>query len=380
MANVPKSRRLKALATYKVLIAQARAELGTAKVDNRTIAGVAKIAALSAVGKPRLISAAVRATFLTFGAETGRFFIPLSLEDTLTAGEIRNFNISKLKINEINAVDRALAEVYKALSDQVLASDVTAAFVGKTFSDVANASEILVQGSAKALFDNPFALDALEKSLGTKRQDQFQASEELLLDAAKQLDDLLNIGDVDVFDMSKPLGDLFSAADTPAKGVSKGFQDQTSTSEFSSRHFYKAVFDAVSATDSLYFFLGAYRTSGVSTTEDVEVVRISASGVPPQQENQFFTDLAALGINKNLNDNVGVTDDVYGEANIDDDQVTFVGKNVPQTVSASDLRATALQRTLQESLSATATGLVSVTNYCDSTYFSQAYVGIEQTF
>tara|TARA_B110000305_G_C19331738_1_gene584326 strand:+ start:63 stop:1040 length:978 start_codon:yes stop_codon:yes gene_type:complete len=325
MANVPKSRRLKALATYKVLIAQARAELGTAKVDNRTIAGIAKIAALSAVGKPRFISAAVRATFLTFGAETGKFFIPLSVEDTFTAGEIRNVNVSKLKINEINAVDRALAEVYKVLSDP------------------------------------------------------FQVSEVALLHASKQLDDLLNMGDIDVLDIGKALNDSPSALDLPVRDITKPVQDPFSAADLPARHLHKAVSDTVAATSALSFFFGAYKASGFSAAEFADIV-ITAKNVPPQLDNQLLLDLAALGVNKNINDNIGVTDDVYGEANIGDDQIAFVGKSLPQTVSTSDLRAIALQRTLQESAGAAATGVVALTNYCDSTYFSQAYVGIEQTF
>jgi hypothetical protein len=380
MAKAPKSQRLKALATYRLLAARARVVLGTAKVQNKTLNALAKVAALSAVSNSKKLSASVQASLLVTGAKTGKFFTLIKLEDTFTATEIRNFNLSKLTVNEINAVDRALAEVYKALAEQTTTSELVTASVGKTASDVIAASEIVVRNNTKPLFDNFFVLDTPEKGVAKGRQDQFQTSEEILLNAAKQLDDLVGVGDLDIFDMSKPLGESFSALDTPSKGVFKGFQDQATASESSSRHFYKAVSDTISTADSLYFFLGAYRTSGVATLEDIEVVRIAEGGVPPQLDDQFATDFAALGTNKNLNDNVGVTDDFYGQANIDDDQVTFLGKNLPEPLLTSELRSVELQRTLQETATVGSSGLIALTDYCDSAYFSQAYVGTERIF
>jgi hypothetical protein len=126
--------------------------------------------------------------------------------------------------------------------------------------------------------------------------------------------------------------------------------------------------------------LDAYYTTGVVTSEDVQVVRIAAGGVPPQNENQDASDTTALGVNKNFADFVGVTDDFYGEATIDDEQTNFVGKNLTENLPTSELRTVALQRTLQESANVGSSGLLAMTDYCDSTYFSQAYVGTERIF
>ena len=102
--------------------------------------------------------------------------------------------------------------------------------------------------------------------------------------------------------------------------------------------------------------------------------------MPPQLDNQFLADTASLGVNKNFYDNVGVTDDVYGEANVDDDQITFVGKNLPEPVLTSELRTVGLQRILAETATVGSSGVLALTDYCDSTYFSQAYVGTERIF
>jgi hypothetical protein len=464
MARPPKTTRLKALATYKLLAARVRVVLGTTKVQSSTINALARVAAMAAVGKRNAISASVKASLLVAGAKTGRFFTLLNVEDALSTSEIRNFNISKLRVNEIQAVDRALAEVFKVLADAARVSDQVANLVDKNRTDEVTTAELVTRDSSKVLTDAAPTADLVGKGVSTIRQDAVGASDdtfvgfdklttddtltsdlfdravafvrffedvtdatdeinanllmddgqvvflskslrdvaatatqiifsvsrvqtdtattsdEALLAAAKQLDDALSVGDFSDVEFGASREDLVTSFDSVTLGVGVSATDSAATADQAVRNFFKSLSDTVTTSDSLSFFLDAYYTTGVVTSEEVQVVRIAATGVPAQIENQTASDTTALGVSKNFADVVGVTDDFFGAATIDDEQTNFVGKNLTENLPTSELRTVALQRTLQESANVGSSGLLAMTDYCDSTYFSQAYVGTERIF
>lgn len=464
MARPPKSQRLKALATYRLLSAQARAVLGTAKVDTGVINAMAKTAAMVAVGNIHTFSASVKASLLVTGAKTGKFFTLINVEDMMTASEIRRFNMSKLLHNEVQAVDRALAEVRKVLASAAHVADQVDRLVGKGLVSNAATGEVMTRDSRKVLADTTPAADHAAKGFSTNRADSFTtadattvtagkgltdlvatadtlsrtvafvrifldsadatdeinahlltddgeviylekvvldniaateqltvdmarvqadtfvSSDEALMAVAKQLDDLVGVGDFDVVEFGKARYDLVAATDAALVDFGMSAHDTASFTSYTTRDFHKSLHDTVTTHDALHFFFEAFYDTGLATHEDVQIVRIAAGGVPQQFENQTMVDLAALGVSKNFHDSVGVTDDLYGEATIDDEQVTFVGKNLPENLTATELRTLALQRTLQESANVGSSGLLAMTDYCDSTYFSQAYVGTERIF
>jgi hypothetical protein len=328
MARQPKPQRLKALATYRVLATRARAVLGTTKLTTANVNALARIAAMSAIGKADMLSAAAKASFLVTGAKTGKFFILRELEDILTPSEIRNFDMSKLLQTETQAVDRALAHLTKLLTSAAQVSDVAHVTAGKGVDDPVGTSEALTRAAGKALADTARATDYLTRGLTTNRYDAFTAA------------------DVTHVTAGKGLSDTFSTSDTLRRTVS----------------------------------FARFFSDIVITSEDVQVVRIAAGGVPAQVEAKLAVDFAALGVQKNFADAIGVTDDFLGVANTDDDQITFMGKNLVENLPISELRTVALQRTLQESAQVGSSGLVAMTDYCDSAYFSQAYVGTERIF
>jgi hypothetical protein len=464
MARPPKTTRLKALATYKLLAARARVVLGTTKVQSGTINALARMAVMAATGRGATFSASVKASLLITGAKAGKFFTLISAADTVTASEIRNFNMSKLRVDEVQAVDRAFAEISKVFVDAAYVADQVDRLVGKGIGDIAATSELLVRDSTKPLADVALITDLAAKGFFTARQDAFTVgdnnavefgknarefaithdlltrtvafvrfftdsadatdeinadlltddgqvvflskvvrdtattasqavfalsnvqadaaviSDEVLLAAAKRLDDIVGMGDFSGIDLDTARYDAAISSDVAALSTGKQAQDTVSSSSSTVRSFFKSLHDEVTATDALNFFLAAYRATGVVTSEDVLVVRIAAGGVPAQTEDKYAVDFAALGVQKNFADAVGVTDDFFGEATIDDEQVTFIGKNLLETLPTTDLRTLTLRRTLQESTNAGSSGLLAMTDYCDSTYFSQAYVGTERNF
>lgn len=464
MSRLDKTQRLKALATYRILAARARAVLGSSKLTNATINALAKTSAMAALSKANRISASVKASLLVASAKTGKFFTLLALDDTATASEIRNFNMSKLAVNEIQAVDRAIAELRKVLADAAHVADQVNRVVGKgieitsttydtltrestkplvnsaVMADAAakgvstNKADVFTTGdtanvtAGKGLVDTPITADLLSRtvafirvftdtadatdeinanlltddgeviylekvllddvitsetrtvSMARVQTDSFSTNDAALLAAAKRLDDLIGVGDFDVVEFGMSRSDFALAYDSATFGVGKYVSDSFVTADLLTNDFQKTLSDTVHTSDSLRFFLDAYFSSSVATSEDVNVVRIAAGGVPPQVDNQFASDTTSVGVNKVFADVLGATDDFLGEATIDDDQVTLVGKNLTENLPTSELRTVTLQRTLQESATAADSGLLAMTDYCDSTYFSQAYVGTERIF
>lgn len=464
MARPPKTTRLKALATYKLLAARARVVLGTTKIQSSTVNALARVAAMAAVSKSAKFAASVKASMLVAGVKTGRFFTLLNVDDALTSSEIRNFAMSKLRVDEVQAVDRALAELFKVLADAARVSDQVSRLTGKGLTDTTTTAELVIRDSSKRLTDVVPTTDLTVKGFFTTRQDTFAtsdssivavgkgladttvttdlfdrtvafvrfftdvtdatdeinanllmddgqvvflgksardtvlastqttfdvarvqadaaaSSDEALLATAKQLDDLVGMGDFSDVEFGATRADEVISTDAAVLGTSRASQDVFSTATTTVRTFFKSLYDEVVTTDSMSFFFDAYYTTGVVTSEDVQVVRIAAGGVPPQNENQTASDTTALGVNKNFSDTIKTTDDFFGTANLDDDQITFVGKNLTENLTAAELRTVALQRTLQESANAGSNGLLAMTDYCDSTYFSQAYVGMERIF
>lgn len=590
MARPPKTTRLKALATYKLLAARVRVVLGTTKVQSSTVNALARVAAMAAVGKQNVFSASVKASLLVAGAKTGRFFTLLNVADAFSASDVRNFSIFKLRVDEVQAVDRALAEVFKTLSDAAITADQVNLLAGKGLVDLTATADLVIRDSTKLLTDTHDTSDAAllaaakqlddivsagdfddiefgaarsddvaateatkfgvarvqadsfaaselaTRDFGSQRQDAFVVGDSNSIEAGKRLfdsattadlfdrtvafvrffDDVADAGDeinanlltddgqvvfldkairdvaltsirldfdvakaradtfaaddVALLSMGKPLEDTYSTAsqtflatdksltDTPDTSdaltrastkrldsgaetvtqlefdlaalrsdaatafdaallaAAKQFDDLVGVGDFNdvefgavrndlvvtaeatvfdttkllqntvaaldtpARSFSKALFDSVTVTDSMRLFFEAFYNTGIVTSEEVQVIRIAAEGVPEQRENQTATDITALGVNKRFADAVKTTDDFFGAANLDDDQITFVGKNLTENLTATELRTVALQRTLQESAGATSSGLLAMTDYCDSTYFSQAYVGTERIF
>jgi hypothetical protein len=454
MANSPKAQRLKALATYRLLAAQARSVLGTTKLTTTAINAMAKTAAMAAIGKADTFSASIRASLLVAGAVTGKFFTLLNIEDRLTASEIRNFNMAKVRHDEIQAVDRALAEVRKALADTAHTTDQATRGVSKARTDTSITSDAVLRRTGKARADTFAAHDVASKGLASTKSDTASLADIVEASTGKSIGDssvttdllsrtvafvrvfsdsadatdainaslLTDDGEVIYlekvvldsvaastylsFSMSQAQADAATTTDDatlasvkaisdtasttsavylgvmPAytdevnssevviRGVETLRQDRVSPSDFVARNFEKSIFDSVTVADARSFFFEAYYETGVTTSEVFDLIRIAANGVPPQTDNQTASDEAVLGSSKPFTEALGA-----GDA-----QTASFGKNMVENLPVTELRTVALQRTLQESASAGDSGLLAMTDYCDSTYFSQAYVGTERIF
>lgn len=530
------AQQLKALATYSALVAKARAVTGAVEVSNKTMVAFAQAAALSAIGTTNSISVAVKAALLQAEAATGHYFTLLELEDAFSVVDLQRFDLSKLRTDEVRAVEQALISLTKQLADNAATIDVARRLVGKELAHTATTSENRTFNTDKALQDTSQTQTQTDKFFGAAKDDSVAVSEQSVRAAGKGLIDntltqdvfdrtvafvrlfedivdgtdeinaalLMDDGEVfflqknfldaatattqlaydiarvsadtavaltdTVLDSAKILADVFAAStrtdldlgktlqdpvgsttlttaetgksltDTPQTSVSATFEaskplsdvaltstdttnlvgksvvdsaqtnvqlnfdagktlaDGASLSDL--RHFdmsrvsadaaamadslattfSKTVADSVQVTDTVYFYFAVSAFDTTTTAEIVNIVRIAAGGVPAQFENQYATDTSSLGINKNFTDFIAATDNFDGTLTTEDDQTATFYKNVVEPLTLIEVQKFDLQRTLSETLGADDSGYLFLTDYCDSTYFSQSYVGQERIF
>ena len=182
------------------------------------------------------------------------------------------------------------------------------------------------------------------------------------------------------YSLNKPRDDSYSAIDRAILSLAKLVVDYIATADSQDRQFNKSINDFVSTSDALTFATALGKYEYLSAPDLAEFVRIAASGVPAQIENLHVNDVAAVLAKKFFNELLEVTDDFLHETNVDDDQTTSLIKNIPEVLQPTEQRSFSLQRRYSDSLGANSSGVLFWTNYSDSTYFSQSYVGNEQIF
>ena len=309
-----------------------------------------------------------------------------------------------------NALEQAVYDLSTGRADAAVVGDVTALTPNKGVADLAALADTLDRTVAFVRFfsDVADATDEINASLLTDDGEVFfldkrlldtaATAEQMAFDTHKVLSDAVESSDFVAVAPSGITTDVAPTADSTVAEVGLGKADAVGTAETTTfdqglakadtaltdtalaQHFYKVLFDTIATSDTLSLFLEAFRSSGVVTAEDVQVVRIAAGGVPPQNEHQTVADLYQSTLSKFFFETLAVTDDLDGTTTTEDDQTTELGKNIVQPVTTSELRSVDLARTLQESVGANSSGLLAMTDYCDSTYFSQAYVGTERNF
>lgn len=248
------------------------------------------------------------------------------------------------------------------ISDAATLTDVQAKELGKLFLEL-------------TAIDDSLTLEFTKGSL-----EAVATTEVLLRSTDKPLSDLPSVGDdpAKVFSFA-PKFDYFSVADISTKVDTKNLLNNFSNREGPSvGQFY---------VDPTYF-LEDYVLDGVPT--------------------KSFT--------KSIGDLLGVTDDVFGTANVDDDQTMFFSKTLLELKTASDALTIQISRTLQdtayqsdlqakilsrnssdsvtmsevvdvelgkvlaESKTVSDSGSLRMTSYADITYFAEDYVGTSLTF
>jgi hypothetical protein len=288
------------------------------------------------------------------------------------------------------AVDNYASHIYKPESDAYSATDFLSSLVYKAAVDIFYSYDALELYFDKRLTDTVDATDDVNTEIGTddeqvadftkSRTDQSYAADEANLGVYKPTTDVFATSDTSNLNVGKANVDFAITADERFYALARIVVTFAQSQDYAARSLNKTVYDLVSVSDSTAIGVGLLKLDSMSLSEVVDVVRIAATGVPPQSDPLNINDVAALLAYKYFSENIGVTDDLFGQASTDDDQVVSFGKFVSETKTVSEQYVVGLHRTNTESIGANDSGLLFWTDYCDITYFSQSYVGAEQTF
>jgi len=308
-------------------------------------------------------------------------------------------------------LDFADVDLSKPLSDQFLTADNAPILTGKAAESSASTADVLDRTVVyvREFFDEVDATDGINTTLLTDDGevmylnkpvlDTVATSEQTLFDMSVVRADEAFTGDQAPFDLAKPRDDEAFTSDEHTASFDKLAADEAVTSDFNVYlmeayredaavtsddapvTFYKDLRDTVGVADSLRRDLSIARNDEASILDDVDVIRIAASGVPPQLDSQYVTDAYANEHGKNFAESLYTSDDFLGEATADDDQTLAFRKNLPENLFATEQVTASMQKPMApEELAANDSGSLFWTNYCDSTYFTQGYVGQERAF
>lgn len=172
-----KAQRLKALAAYSLLKARARATLGDLPFTEDKLRVMARAAVLVSRGYTNSLAVAVRTSLLHASAETGRYFSLLELDDLAHALDTAKVDISKLRRDEIRAVEQALVTFKKFLRDTAVMSDTSHNVFGKRRADSVGSSDVQHAQVGKRLQSVAVSQDVYHAAISKLRTDSAQVGD-----------------------------------------------------------------------------------------------------------------------------------------------------------------------------------------------------------
>lgn len=205
------------------------------------------------------------------------------------------------------------------------------------FADEFSAQDDKAFTLVKGLRDSIAALEALNREFRKAKQDETQVSDSAFRSAIKSLTDASGVADDEYRAFGKVLRDGASFLDAYRIAYGKGLSDTARFSDTHRRDVTKDVADSFAAADKAAFSLSRSLADSFAAL-----------------------DIASRLVEKVLFDAAQITDDVDGQASIDDDQEVNFVKVISQQALASEefSRIVAFTRAYQEI--ATATDLASV--------------------
>jgi hypothetical protein len=242
-------------------------------------------------------------------------------------------------------VDLAALSVGKNPSDAATAADELQPFVlGKGLTDNPQTAEQTSYGLTRSITDEPDVSEQAVYSFETSRTDSYVVADTTSLNPGKAFVEVIN-------------GQREGPNQTQNYAGVDYFAGDYVSSRGPALHVFKSASELLSHTDSETIIVGKNLT-----------------------ENKVTSETHTYALTRTINDTVDATDDFDGEASAEDDQtMTFItGRS--DVISISDTSTQAVGKGLTESNSATETGALRMTDYCDVNYFAQDYVGTSLTF
>lgn len=168
------------------------------------------------------------------------------------------------------------------------------------------------------------------------------------------------------------LVDIISPMDSVSFATIKSFAEELGISEQDLiKVVQKLSTDAVTPTDIVSFIVAYQRVF----TEAITALDAVANGVTKLlAELLTNTDSQVLSVGKNLNDSVGMLDNMDGNIQYE------IVKTMSELLYTSESRIIESILLKADSMTIVSSGVVFMQDYCDITYFLEDYVGTSRTF
>ena len=292
--------------------------------------------------------------------------------------------------------DTAIRGFVKARADSVTMTDDVDIdfFLQKFLADIQSVADNDVFSFSKALTDSAAPLDSLAKATQkaladvytgfldqtTISFDKAAADSVVMFDDAdidywieKNLADLQALADAQAIDFSKYLSDAYSINDLANLDVVKVLADSIDTpAEFVVRAFEKSLSDSVTLTDAATAFK-LYIRDFADTLTSPDASFFDFLPKDPL-DGATTTDQSTIASDKGLSENLNLLDNMDGDI-----EYVFI-KLISELLVMSDAQAVDFALNKSDNTVLSSSGILSMQDYCDITYFLEDYVGTSRTF
>lgn len=241
--------------------------------------------------------------------------------------------------------------------------------------DIVTPTDLISLSTNKTLVDNTNSLiDKLVKSLGKGNIDLVTSADAISLKSfGKALADSQGISESKAISTAKRALDAISPADSPSFRAIKSLADSVSLPvEVVKRVINKALSDSITLTDvasAFKLFIRTY-TDSLTIPDSVKLLDTPAT----KAEVAITTDASNLSTAKKLTEGLNLHDDMDGILNF-----AFV-KIVSELLISADSKIIVFTGKKADNIATSSSGVLSMQNYSDITYFLEDYVGISRTF
>ena len=223
-----------------------------------------------------------------------------NIVDYGTLSDLQFADISIIKSDLADVSDLAAVSLAKPFADFIANADQSSYLVGKVFGDTSSLGDTNLKFVGKAV------------------EDTSTTYEERKVAASKVVVEVADAGDETRLDVSKVLSDQFTKYDTVTLtwSILRAFTEQQTTSEL------------------ITFGVSSTKLDVAATSEAISKFGTKLLVTEFAQSDLFNRTVSYI---RSFDDQVDATDDFLGAANIDDDQIAYVGKNIVDYSVTSEL-------------------------------------------
>lgn len=242
--------------------------------------------------------------------------------------------------------------------------------------DIVTPTDLVALTTTKALADttNGF-VDVATRSFTKVNPDSVTMTDDIDIDffLQKILSENQPLTDAKAYQLVKAFFDSLSPADAKQLSFVKNLADIVNTPVDSVVYtINKAIADSVTLTDVAQAFKLYIRDfSDNFTVPDLYSADFQAG---TEQDSNTVSDSSSLVNNKNLSETLNLLDNMDGDI-----EYVFV-KLVSELLVASDAQAVDFASNKSDNAVLSSSGILSMQDYCDITYFLEDYVGTSRTF